>query len=76
MLNTKWISRVEWLVVSIVLLLTVSALLIVRTTHPGALWRDECGLNLDLILTSAGTNPYEKCGTDGLRRLAGLNYTP
>jgi hypothetical protein len=43
MLNTKWIGRAEWLV-SIVLLLTVSALLIVRTTHAGPLWRDECGM--------------------------------
>jgi hypothetical protein len=43
MLNTKWIGRAEWLV-SIVLLLTVLALFVVRTTHAGPLWRDECGM--------------------------------
>jgi hypothetical protein len=36
------IKRAE-LTVSILLTLTVALLLLVRTTHAGALWRDECG---------------------------------
>jgi hypothetical protein len=41
-MNSRWISRVEW-TLGILLSLAMMGLLIVRATHTGALWRDECG---------------------------------
>jgi hypothetical protein len=38
----EWIKRAEWLT-AILLSLVILFLLIVRATHAGALWRDECG---------------------------------
>ena len=38
----EWIRRAEWLT-AILLSLAVLFLLIVRATHAGALWRDQCG---------------------------------
>jgi hypothetical protein len=40
--NSKSIERAEW-ITAVLLSLTVLFFLIVRTTHAGGLWRDECG---------------------------------
>ena len=40
-MNPKFIKHAEW-TVAILLSATVLFLLLVRATHAGALWRDEC----------------------------------